>query len=610
MAPPRCRFSALLPFLTGGGDAVRHRAACRRRRLPTPAALPRACAGTARARAAPPPRSARRWAPADALLGVAAVDGSSAVPLRSRPGAGALRQRQRWRCAPACAALWDACPVGHGHATPAALCRDGASASAWRWWCGRRRASPLPRRPPRAAAGRGACADGVCVCAPGFAGPSCSSITCPGDCSGHGACDGASGTCRCDAGYVFANCSGWRALARCPRSRRRSRRPRPPRRPRRRRSSTPPPPTTSAPATAPATPRRPLPRPRWPRPAILLPRRGAPASGAAARRRRPACSLTSLPAGLLRVYLRRQLQRPRHLHRHLAPGALPPRPRGLRVRPGAARWTDRSGVACPNGCSGHGACNHSDGAQLRRNSAAGWRRRLHRGGLLAAGLRAVPCVGLLLAADRQLLVLAGVRGRELLYTRLPGRRRLPPKRGLRGRYRDAEFDLPVLSGVRAPLRPALLLPTEAPAEPHWNRTAPALRSRPLPSVCDGLGVGEGPVCCTEAEASAASDLLSELLHGPAGVCAGFWRALVCNIFCAPTQGRYLSGSWAPARLPAPTLVPVPPGPNPAPHSVPEPARARARARLSRRVLCTGKYGSAQCCAAVARSIRCAATQLP
>ena len=57
---------------------------------------------------------------------------------------------------------------------------------------------------------RGACVNGTCVCAAGWAGHDCGEMACPGEngllCSGHGACDAIKGLCVCADGWAGDAC--------------------------------------------------------------------------------------------------------------------------------------------------------------------------------------------------------------------------------------------------------------------------------------------------------------------------------------------------------------------------------------------------------------------
>ena len=67
-----------------------------------------------------------------------------------------------------------------------------------------------------ACSGHGSCADGRCVCAPGWEGSRCERgpVGCPNGCSGHGSC-AAPGMCRCADGWGGADCSSPSCLDDC-----------------------------------------------------------------------------------------------------------------------------------------------------------------------------------------------------------------------------------------------------------------------------------------------------------------------------------------------------------------------------------------------------------
>ena len=58
---------------------------------------------------------------------------------------------------------------------------------------------------PNGCSERGACANGTCVCQPGFHGEDCSEVACPDHCSHHGVCT--DGSCLCYVGWVGRACA-------------------------------------------------------------------------------------------------------------------------------------------------------------------------------------------------------------------------------------------------------------------------------------------------------------------------------------------------------------------------------------------------------------------
>ena len=136
-----------------------------------------------------------------------------------RHGSGACTCAPGWAgptCDTACeGALAGTICNGHGRCSPetgACVCAPG-----WRTLPGAGACAtscPGPQGAP--CSGRGTCtAAAVCECDPGYGGPDCG-LPCPRDawgraCSGHGACDAATGACACDA----SNATGHWAGAEC-----------------------------------------------------------------------------------------------------------------------------------------------------------------------------------------------------------------------------------------------------------------------------------------------------------------------------------------------------------------------------------------------------------
>ena len=118
-----------------------------------------------------------------------------------------------------CDALWESadcsvavtCPKGSGSSQNATcsgqgpcyngtcVCKEGTAPGCAAHAC------------PIDCAHHGACVNGTCLCDPGWTGPTCTTMDCPGGCKGRGSCTvynkAAVPSCACDAGWTGADCS-------------------------------------------------------------------------------------------------------------------------------------------------------------------------------------------------------------------------------------------------------------------------------------------------------------------------------------------------------------------------------------------------------------------
>jgi hypothetical protein len=535
-------------------------------------------------------------------------------------------------CRPFCTALYNLCPIGHGHASPTELCEQGlvaplgvATVAVGNSSC----FGPCPDN-CKAVSGRGRCVDGACVCEPAYTGASCEDIRCPNDCSGHGRCDGASGKCECVAGYVFENCSG---LA-CPGA-----------------------------ALAPV---------------IAISAAEAAEVAAAATdsggfdftnfcSRNGVCDFStgrcggSDGRGKCNLWYRgddcSQFICPNNCSGHGVcrdpwHAAHYRHDHGMCFCDTGYALDDCSGLTCPNDCSQHGICDHSDGSctcdsGMQPDGGGGYHTAdcsQRDCGLCSANAFCNQRTG-------NCTCVSGFTGTNCTMRDCPG----GGDCNRNGRCAPDHVTLNSTcfchegfggSGCGEPR----CTPTLAPPHPLGSNlsvaVSPALpssssSSSALPREVCGLAAGvDGTLsCCDAGQADAAAALLRWLVpRRYPGLCPTFWGVLICRLFCSSEQGRYMrwghgnvsvpllpvlrgppketdrlaeadatssssSSSWASGPEPEPEPAPEPePGPQVAPE--PEPADPSPLSLVANRS-CTAMATTntlVTCCAAVARTI--------